>query len=189
MNHEQQINAYLDGRMSEAEQGTFEAAFFADDALAAELDRAIEIRAATAGVSATQPSQSLTSQFWRSSRSILPLAAAAMLGVIAFGLYFSNPVDIDNDTAVLRGDVTDFAVEFGIGNSILSASWPAVDGASQYQVDLYRRDGSPLDRLLTEETSASLAVVADAQFLRVTALGDLGNVLADTGLLALETPD
>ena len=52
--HEQheQIRAYIHGRMTADEALAFEQAFFADDALLAELERAIEIQAATAEAAA-----------------------------------------------------------------------------------------------------------------------------------------
>lgn len=181
--HEQheQIRAYIHGRMTADEVLAFEQAFFADDALLAELERAIEIQAATAEAAARPARYAVPSWFG--------IAATAVLAMLALAYYQFVPRSDVGDSQVMRGEASELQVTITQHGSALAVSWTAVAGASQYQVNLYRSDGIALSEQRTSETALRVNLESGADYLRVTALGELGNVLTDSGLLALDAAE
>lgn len=167
------IDDYLSGSLAEADAEAFEQRLFADDGLAAELQRTIEIRAA--GQAAPAPAG-------RDFR--LPLAAAAVVGALAVGLavLYQAP-----DAPVLRGGDSELVLEVEARDGRLEIAWPAVDAADRYRVELFDLDGNPLlgRNVDTASIDISRAEWQDADVIRVRAFGALGDVLADSGLVAM----
>lgn len=168
------IDAYLNGRLGEAEAEAFEARLFADDELAAELERSIELRAAAL------PTGSVRGRW-------LPLAAAAAVGVLAVGLvvvdFGPSPVE---EPIMRSGESRLELTATGQGGAVV-IDWPDVEGADTYRLDFYDADGRIL--VSSEVAQSELRVLADeigeARIARVRAYDPLRELLADSGLRSI----
>jgi len=176
----EQIQAYIHGRMSADEAQAFEQAFFADDALLAAFERAIEIQAATEKAAAQPARRAVPAWFGIAATVVLAMLALAYYQVLPRG-------DVDNK--VMRGESTELQLTITRQGKALAVSWTAVAGASQYQFNLYRSDGTAVSEQRTSDTAMRVDPEGGADYLRVTALGELGNVLSDSGLLALDAAE
>ncbi len=179
---EGRIQKYLAGRLGAAEAEAFEERLIADDQLAAEVQRALEIRAAAAQADATR-------RIARSPRRVwLPLAAAAGAAAFAVGvIWLQRPPP----EAVFRGIEQRMELEVQADAGALRARWPAVAGAAGYEIQLFAGDGRVLRNLETSGTSATIELgtpddpASAAAFIDVTALDDLGQILQRSERVAL----
>ena len=176
------IQEYLAGRLGAAEAERFEERMFADDELATEVQRALEIRAATlhAGV------QRRTGGPPR--RVLFALAAAAGAAVVAVGLVVLQPPPA---TPVFRGVEQRMGLDVEVAGGAVRARWQGVAGATGYELQVLARDGRVLRSLETDGTAAALDLDAPADpesapaFIEVSALDELGQTLQRSDRLAL----
>jgi hypothetical protein len=180
---ERRIQDYLAGRLDDAEAERFEERLMANDDLAAEVQQALEIRAALAGTrSAGTPVRK------RGRRgTLLALAAAAAVSMIALGVHWLQPPE-----PVFRGvqPSADFDVEVEAAGGELRARWAPVAGAAGYELRVLAPDGRVLERIEVEAPSATLDLggmdqPASPAFLEVVALDELGQVLRRSNRIAL----
>ena len=129
MDEDQQlIHAYLSGTLSERETEDFEQRLFADDALANELQRSMEIGAVARG----SGKESAVTRFRDIRRTVVPLALAAGAAAVVFGLF---RVEAPHDPAqVLRGIEQQMGIEARIADERLLVHWQPVPGAIFYDL-------------------------------------------------------
>ena len=153
---------------------------FADDELGAEVQRALEIRAAAlqAGVErhTVRPRP----------RMLFGLAAAAAAAMIAVGiLWLQQPLA----PPLFRGAEQRMGLEIDVDRGALLARWQSVAGAAGYEVQLLDRDGDALLILNVDEPSAAFALSAmggsEPAFIEVSALDELGQTLRRSDRVAL----
>jgi anti-sigma factor RsiW len=176
------IREYLAGRLDAAEAERFEERMFADDALAAEVQRALEIRAATLHTG----EQRRTGGPPR--RVLFALAAAAGAAVLAVGLVVlqSPPA-----TPVFRGVEQRMGLEVEVEGGALRARWQPIAGATGYELQVFASDGRLLQSLETDGATAAVDLGAPADsasapaFIEVSALDELGQTLQRSDRLAL----
>lgn len=171
------IHAYVSGALSEAEAEAFEQRVFADDRLAAELQRALEIRAATAGTAA--PGR----RAGKVNRVLVPLAVAAGAAALAIGLYrLQLPAEPE---PVFRGAEEGIALRIEVAGGRLEAAWTAVPGAAGYELRIFGTDGRLIRSLRSDAPSAATDLPSGAgrdappqpAFADVVALDDFGQTL------------
>jgi len=179
---EGQVQKYLAGRLSDAEADAFEERLFTDDALAGEVERALEIRAATAPAGAARAAARPPRRAW------FALAAAAVIAVVAAGItWLPRPPP----EPVFRGSEQRMGLEVEMYTDALRARWNPVAGAAGYEVRVFAADGRELYDVETNETAATIELetpveTADAPaFVEVTALDELGQDLQRSDRLAL----
>jgi hypothetical protein len=172
MTEEQRIRAYLARELSEAEAERFEEELFANDDLAHEVQRALEIRAAlreTGASSSTQRSR-------RNSRWLVALAAAAGVAFVAVTI----PTLLRPPEAVFRGVEQRMGLEVEVDSGEWRATWAPVPGATGYELRILARDGRVLRNIEVDATEAAIDVGEGgdpAAFAEVVALDDLGQTL------------
>ena len=169
---ESRIQDYLAGRLDSAEAERFEERMFADDALAAEVQRALEIRAATSLVAAKKRSTP--------RRAWVALAAAAGAAVLAVGIVWLQRPE---EPPVFRGVEQRMGLAVEADCATLRARWQAVADAAGYELQLLASDGRVLRSIEADGTAATLALDAAADrssapaFVEVSALDGLGQTL------------
>ncbi len=169
---------YVAGSMPAAEADSFEAHYFDCDDCFGTVEQALELRASFAQMTERrQPSR------WRTWGS---LAAAASIGLVAIGLWFSTGPGPD-PAPTLRGEGPALALTVEAAPEDLTVSWPAVAGAETYAVELFTADGVRLHDRETAETSLKLSLEPDQAaadlLIRVRALDSLREIQADSGLI------
>lgn len=179
---ESRIQEYLAGHLEEAEAELFEERMFTDDELAAEVQRALEVRAATQHAGAKRRTGGTP------RRSLFALAAAAGVAVIAVGItYLQQPPA----PAVFRGVEQRMGLQVEVDGGTLRARWQPIVAAAGYELQVLARDGRVLRSLETDGTAATLDLAAPADsasapaFVEVSALDDLGQTLRRSERLAL----
>lgn len=179
---ERRIQEYLAGRLDPAEAERFEERMFMDDALAAEVQRALEIRAATLPASVQRRTARPPRRAW------FALAAAAGAAVVAVGIvYLQQPPS----PAVFRGVEQRMGLEVEVDGGVLRARWQPIADAAGYELQVLASDGRVLRSLEADGTAAALdlglaADSADAPaFIEVSALDELGQTLRRSERLAL----
>jgi anti-sigma factor RsiW len=179
---EGQVQKYLAGRLSDAEAEAFEERLFTDDALAGEVERALEIRAATA------PARAATATARPRRRAWLALAAAAGIAVVAAGIaWLPRPPP----EPVFRGSEQRMGLRVEMDTDALRARWAPVAGAAGYEIQVFAKDGRVLYDVETKETAATLELETPVQapdapaFVEITALDELGQELQRSERLAL----
>ena len=179
---ERRIQEYLAGRLDAADAERFEERMFEDDALAAEVQRALEIRSATTQAAAPRATASPP------RRVLYALAIAASAAALAVGvIWLQQPQAPD----VFRGveQRMDLAVEAEGG--AVRARWRSVAGAAGYELQLFGSDGRLLRSVETDGTTATLDLGAAADgasvaaFVEISALDELGQTLQRSERVAL----
>jgi anti-sigma factor RsiW len=178
---ESRIQDYLSGRLDAAETERFEERMFADDALGAEVQRALEIRAATPQAGGKRRAGG------PSRRVFVALAAAAGAAAVAVGIsWLPEP-----PAAVFRGVEQRIGLEVEVEGGELRARWRPVAGAAGYELQLLASDGRTLQSLEADGTTAALELGAPVDsssapaFVEVSALDELGQTLQRSDRLAL----
>lgn len=177
---ESRIQDYLAGRLDAAEAERFEQRMFADDAFAAEVERALEIRAAAPHAGTTRRASSPPRRIW------LAFAAAAGTAVIATGIvWLQRP----SEPPLFRGVEQRMGLEIDVNGAALLARWRSVSGAAGYEVQLLDRDGDALLTLNVDDPSAALLLSpvdgSEPAFIEVSALDELGQTLQHSERVAL----
>ncbi|HEX7061972.1 MAG TPA: hypothetical protein VF200_08365 [Woeseiaceae bacterium] len=180
---ERRIQDYLAGRLDDSEAERFEERMMADDDLAAEVQQALDIRAALTGVRSAGTRMDKRAP----GGTLLALAAAAAVSMIALGVHWLRPPE-----PVFRGvqPVAGFDVEVEAAGGELRARWTPVAGAAGYELRVLSDDGRVLERIEVEAPSATLDLGGTDQpsspsFLEVVALDELGQVLRRSNRIAL----
>ena len=178
---ESRIQDYLAGRLDAAEAELFEERMFADDGLAAEVQRALEIRAATSIAAARKRTPS-------PRRAWIGFAAAAGAAVLAVGIvWLQRPTE----PPVFRGVEQRMGLAVEADGATLRARWQAVNGAAGYELQVLTRDGGVLRSVESDDTAATLDLGAAAgqasapAFVEVSALDELGQTLQRSERVAL----
>jgi hypothetical protein len=178
---ESRIRDYLAGRLDAAAAERFEQRMFEDDELAAEVQRALEIRAATPA----QAQAGATSRPSSPSRRVLyAFAAAASVAVVAVGIVLlQRPAE----APVFRGVEQRMGLAVESDGGALRARWQPVAGAASYELQLLGADGRVLRSVEADGTAAALdfGAAADAAFVEVDALDAVGQTLQRSDRVAL----
>jgi anti-sigma factor RsiW len=179
---ESRVQEYLAGRLDPAEAELFEERMFTDDALAAEVQRALEIRAATLPASVERRTARPPRRAW------LALAAAAGAAVIAVGINYLQQPPVP---AVFRGVEQRMGLEVEVDGGALRARWQPIADAAGYELQVLASDGRVLRSLEADGPAATLDLGAPADsasapaFIEVSALDELGQTLRRSERLAL----
>jgi hypothetical protein len=178
---ESRIQDYLAGRLDAADAERFEERMMAEDALANEVHRALEIRAATSPAAVKTHSRP-------ASRTWLALAAAAGVAVLGVGIvWLQRPAD----APVFRGAEQRMQLEVESAGTALRARWQAVGGAAGYELQVLASDGRVLRSVEAEGTTVELdlggaaAKTSEPAFVEVSALDGLGQTLQRSERVAL----
>jgi hypothetical protein len=184
---EQRIRAYLSGAMSESDAEAFERELFLDDELAAEVERALEIKASVG--SADRPSV-ITRLPPRSRREFRWIAIAAVFSAVAIGgvLWLTR---MAQEPMIMRAGEERLSVQLAPGTDGMRLSWSPVANATAYRVDVFTQSGEKLSS--REIPDLSLVVgddvigggAAGAVFARVIAIDHLRREIADSGLIRI----
>jgi anti-sigma factor RsiW len=175
------LRAYVAGTAQEVDAEALEARLFSDDRLAAELERALEIRAAM-NSGATKPQARR-----RRSGGLLPLALAAGVAMVVAGFYWLQTPP--QSTPLFRGAQQSLALEVEVTGNQVRARWDAVPGAAGYELRLFERDGR-LIRSMELDTTAGVIDLSTAgtptpASVDVTALDAFGQSLIRSQRLAV----
>lgn len=180
---DERIREYLAGRLDAAEAERFEERMFADDELAAEVQRALEIKAAAAPAAATPATRRLPRRAW------FAFAAAASAAALAVGIVWLQQPPPE---PVFRGiEQLGIQLEVEADAGARRARWAPVAGAAGYEVQVLARDGRVLQSFETRDPSATIEIGAPADpastpaFIEVTALDGLGQILRRSERVAL----
>jgi hypothetical protein len=176
------IQDYLAGRLDADAAERFEQRMFEDDALAAEVESALEIRAATQARVATGRPSGPARRAWYA------LAVAAGAAVFAVGIvWLQQP----SAPPVFRGVEQRMGLEVEVDGGALRARWQPVADAAGYELQVLASDGRVLRSVEAESTAATLDLGAPAEgstaaaFVEVSALDDVGQTLRRSERLAL----
>lgn len=168
------MQEYLAGRLHTAEAETFEERMFADDALAAEVERALEIRAALRGGGAQRRAGAAP------RRALFALAAAAGAAALAVGIaWLQRPPA----SPLFRGVEQRMGLDVEIEGTALRVRWQEVASAQRYELEVLARDGRVLRNIEADVTAATIDLGAQANagsapaFVEVRALDELGQTL------------
>ena len=179
---EGQVQKYLAGRLSDAEAEAFEERLFTDEALAGEVERALEIRAATAPAGAARTTARPPRRAW------LALAAAAGIAVVAASIaWLPRPPP----EPVFRGSEQRMGLDVEMYTDALRARWAPVAGAAGYEIQVFAADGRVLHDVETNDTATTIELETPVEtadtpaFVEVTALDGLGQDLQRSERLAL----
>ncbi|HEY9182903.1 MAG TPA: hypothetical protein VIQ99_06870 [Gammaproteobacteria bacterium] len=170
---EKRIQEYLAGRLSAAEAELFEQRLFTDDDFAAEVQRALEIRAAMA------PAAVKRAAGGPPRRALFALAAAAGAAFLVVGVMWLRPPA----APVFRGVEQRMGLEVEVDGDALHARWQPIAGAAGYELRVFATDGRLLRNLETEGAVSTLDLGTPADsasapaFVEVSALDELGQVL------------
>jgi hypothetical protein len=180
---ESRVRDYLAGRLDAVEAERFEQRMFEDDALAAEVQRALEIRAATQAQTGAARRASGPSR-----RALFAFAAAATAAVLAVGIGW---LQWPTAPPVFRGVEQRMGLEVELDGGSLRARWQPIADAAGYELQLLAADGRVLRSLEAEGTAATVDLGAPANstsapaFVEVTALDQVGQTLQRSERLAL----
>jgi hypothetical protein len=182
--NERRIQAYLARALDENEAERFEEDLMADDSLALELQRALEIRAALKDVAAKPAT--LRVAYHPRLRLALAAAAGVALVAIALPLWLQTPPD----APVFRGVEQRMGLTIEADGGELRARWASVPGATGYELRVLARDGGLLDSVEVGATEAVLNLGEDSEagsaaFAEVVALDDLGQTLRRSDRVAV----
>jgi hypothetical protein len=172
---ESPIQDYLAGRLDSAAAERFEERMFAGDELAAEVQRALEVRAATVPAAAK-----VRRTGGPPRRVFFALAVAAGAAVLAVGVTWLQQPPAP---PVFRGVEQRMGLEVEVDGGALRARWQPIADAAGYELQLFARDGRLLRSLEADDAAATVDLGAPADpasaptFLEVTALDDLGQTL------------
>jgi len=185
------IARYLGGKLSDSDAELFETHLADCDGCWQNVSQAGEIREAFG-----QPFSNLEAPGRRPGGDLwTPLAAAAVLAALAFGLgRFSRRADVSPSPQVLRDNGAD-TLNLTIRRTtpgLVSIDWPPNPGASRYRIEVLRSDGLPVQRKETSATSLTLDLTtlphlpAGISFgVRIQALDAMESVVAESGLIPL----
>jgi hypothetical protein len=179
---EGRIQAYLGGRLDSAEAEAFEQRMFADDDFAAEVQRALEIRAATANVAVKRERRGPP------GRVLFGLAAAASVALVAVSIVWLQQPPAP---AVFRGVEQRMGLEVEVEGDALRARWQTIADAAGYELQVLTADGRVLRSIEADGTAATIDLgapadsTAAAAFVEVSALDELGQTLQRSDRLAL----
>ena len=184
MQDEPRIQDYLSGRLSASDAEAFEAQMFADDELAAEVERALEIRAAM-----QEPVASPRVSARRLASGMRPAwALAAGLAAISIGLVWfrSQP-----PTPVFRGVEQTMGLEVELAGGKLNARWAPASGAHGYELQTFAADGQLMESVPSKETTVAIELRAAAPpaYVEVVALDDFGQTMLRSQRVRLDPPD
>jgi hypothetical protein len=179
--NERRIRAYLARELDEAEAERFEEELFADDELALETQRALEIRAALRDTGA----KAMPPRAARRPRLTYGLAAAAAVALMAVTVqWLQPPVE-----PVFRGVEQRMGLTIEADGRELRARWATVAGATGYELRILARDGELLDSVEVDATEAVVDIRARASgaaaFAEVVALDELGQTLRRSDRVAV----
>jgi hypothetical protein len=184
MRDERRIQAYLARELSEPEADRFEEELLADDDLAHEVQRALEIRAALGNTAATQAPVRAR----RNPRLMYALAAAAGIAFIALAIpWLQRP----SEAPVFRGVEQRMGLEIEVDGDELQARWAPVAGAIGYELRILARDGRVLESIEVEAAEAAVDVGGERApglepaFAEVVALDDLGQTVRRSDRIAI----
>jgi hypothetical protein len=178
---ERRIQDYLAGRLDDAEAERFEERLMADDDLAAEVQQALEIRAALTTARSAPGGKPAR------RGPLLALAAAAAVSMIALGVHWlHSPEPVFRSVPASAG----FDVGVEIAGGELRARWDPVAGAAGYELRVLAGDGRVLERIEVDAAWATLDLggtdrASSPAFLEVVALDELGQVLRRSNRIAL----
>ena len=179
---ESRIQDYLAGRLDADAAERFEQRMFEDDALAAEVEKALEIRAATPAQAATRRPSGPPRRGWYA------LAVAAGAAVLAVGIVWLQQPPAP---PVFRGVEQRMGLEVEVDGGALRARWQPIADAARYELQVLASDGRVLRSLEAEGTAATVDLGAPAEgsseaaFVEVSALDDVGQTLRRSERLAL----
>jgi hypothetical protein len=132
----------------------------------------------------------------RSDRSWLPLAAAAVIALAAFGVWrLTRPAPVEPVTPVSRavGGVLD--LKLARGQREIEVNWLAQPAAAVYRIEVVASDGARIWSTETREPHVSIAPAAfpapskgRRDLIRVEALDSMGEVVARSAPAALPEP-
>jgi hypothetical protein len=184
ISNERRIRAYLERELGEAEAERFEEELMADDGLALEVQRALEIRAALRNVAA-KPTP-LRVAYNPRLRLALAVAAGVALVAVALPLWLQQPPV----EPVFRGVEQRMGLTIEADGRELRARWATVPGATGYELRVLAREGRLLDSVEVGTTEAVLVLGEDresgsAAFAEVVALDDLGQTLRRSDRVAV----
>ena len=178
---ESRIQDYLAGRLDAAEAERFEERMFADDGLAAEVQRALEIRASTS-LAAAKARRGPPRRAW------MAFAAAAGVAALGVGVAWLQPAD----PPVFRGAEQRMGLEVQAVGTTLRARWQPVAGTAGYELQVLARDGRVLRSMETDDTAAVLALgdpgpdeTSEPAFVEVSALDGVGQTLRRSERVAI----
>jgi hypothetical protein len=172
---DERIREYLAGRLDAAEAERFEERMFADDELAAEVQRALEIRAAMSPAAAKRRTGRPR------PRTLFAFAAAAAAAMVAVGVLWLQP----QQPPVFRGVEQRMSVEIDeVGDGFWLANWQPVAGAADYELQVLASDGGVLLTIHEDGLAAGFGHDS-AAFIEVSALDELGQTLRRSERLAL----
>lgn len=175
---ESRIQAYVAGRLDSAQAEAFEQRMFADDELAAEVQRALEIRAATLQVAVKRESRG-------APRNVLfGLAVAAGVAALTVSIVWLQQPPTP---PVFRGVEQRMGLEVELDGTALRARWQAIPAAVGYELQVLAGDGRVLSGVETDDTTATLdlSVASAPAFIEVSALDGLGQTLQRSERVAL----
>jgi hypothetical protein len=183
--NERRIQAYLARQLDEADAERFEEELMADDDLAMEVQRALEIRAALRDTAA-RPARPRVAY---NPRLKLAFAAAAAVALVAVALpwWLQSP----QVEPVFRGVEQRMGLTIEAEGSELRARWAAVPGAAGYELRVLTRNGALLDSVEVGATEAVLDLGAAresgaAAFAEVVALDELGQTVRRSDRVAVD---
>ena len=174
------LRAYLSGTIRETDAQALEERLFSDDRLAAELERALEIRAAMKSSASTPQVRN------RRLGGFLPLALAAGVAMLVAGFYWlQTPTQ---STPVFRGAQQSLALEVEVSGNQVRARWSAVPGAAGYELRLFERNGRVM-RSMELDTTAGVIDLSRTDTppasIDVTALDSFGQSLIRSQRIAV----
>jgi len=183
ISNESRIQAYLKRQLGEAEAERFEEELMADDDLAVELQRALEIRAALKDAGA----KSTARRGARNPRLTFTFAAAAAVALVAVALTW---VRSPPTAPVFRGVEQRMGLTIEAEGRELRAQWATVPGAAGYELRVLARDGVLLDSVEVTATEAAVDLgerreSGSAAFAEVVALDELGQTLRRSDRVAV----
>src|SRR6185503_16648827 len=127
---------------------------FEDDALAAEVETALEIRAATPAQAATRRPSGPARRVWYA------LAVAAGAAVLAVGIVWLQQQPAP---PVFRGVEQRMGLEVEVDGGALRARWQPIADAARYELQVLASDGRVLRSLEAEGTAATVDLGAPAE--------------------------
>jgi hypothetical protein len=173
---ERRIQDYLSGRLSASEAEAFEAQMFADDELAAEVERGLEIRAA---MQDQQSKPHAAAAARRGSRSGLRPAWALAAGIAAMGIGLAWFSYQSASPPVFRGVEQTMGLEVELTGSKLNARWAPAPGAHGYELQTFAADGQLMESVPAKDTTVAIELRAAAPpaYVEVVALDDFGQTM------------
>lgn len=183
---------YLAGKLPEEEALAFEKHFFGCEDCWQDVQRGSELRAALG-----KPAVAPTVRAIRPARTLLPLAAAAVIAFAAFGVWqLTRRTSVEPTTPVLRGvsEVFNLEVESGRQGGI-DVSWPPHPNAATYEIEVSASNGASVWRTEIREPRVNIGPAVlpapstgEAYWIQVEALDAMGQVVAMSAPTGLPKP-